>query len=203
VSIFTRKPIRCLITPGILSDANFSTEHPRILKLICAAIDRGVELVQIREKNLNARDVFSFASASVRLASGSGTKIMVNERFDIAMAAGASGVQLTSRSMPVSWVRPNVPKGFLIGASAHSREDVIDARAGDADFAMFGNVFESPGKPEPAGLEVLSDICSAAGDFPVIAVGGINGSNWKSVIDAGAAGFAAIRYLNEFVSIGE
>ena len=200
---FARQPVRYLITTGTLSDANFSTEHPHLLKLIGSAIERGIELVQIREKNLNARYLFELASESVQLASGSGTRILVNERFDIAMAAGAPGVQLTSRSIPVGSVRQNAPKGFLIGVSAHSREEVIAAKDGGADFALFGNVFGSPGKPEPAGLEVLSDICSVAVSLPVIAVGGIDSSNWKSVIEAGAAGFAAIRYLNEFVSIGE
>lgn len=201
--IFARKPVRYLITPGTLSDANFSAEHPHILKLIRCAVQRGIELVQIREKNLNARDLFELAFASVQLASRSATQILVNDRFDIAIAAGASGVQLTSRSIPVATVRQHVPKAFLIGVSTHTREEVIAAKADEADFAIFGNLFESPGKPEPAGLDGLGDICSSAGDLPVIAVGGIDASNWESVIEAGAAGFAAIRYLNEFVSIGE
>ena len=124
---------------------------------------------------------------------------MVNERFDIAIAAGADGVHLTSRSIPVSEVRANVPDDLLIGVSAHRRSEVTAARNRGADLALFGPVFATPGKGDLVGLEEFVTVCREAAPFPVIGIGGIDGANAESVLNAGAAGYAAIRYLNEFV----
>ena len=94
-----------------------------------------------------------------------------------------------------------MPSGFLIGVSAHTSDEVFAAKAAGADYAMIGPVFETPGKGEPLGIDVLRDLSAAVAPFPVIGVGGVDGTNIRSVLDAGAAGFAAIRYLNDFVRI--
>ena len=203
MSILPKRPIRYLITLGDLDESNFSIRKLKTLETVRLAIEQGVEMVQIREKALEGRDLFELTLRAVKLAEASETPILVNERFDVAVAAGAKGVQLTSKSIPAEVVRRAVPAGFLIGVSTHSDQEVLDAKAAGADFAVFGNVFGTPGKGEPVGIGGLATVCKAAGELPVIAVGGIDGSNAGSVIAAGAAGFAAIRYLNEFVSIGE
>ena len=203
MSTFPQSPIRYLITRGDLTESNFSTEKHNTLAVVRSAVNVGIELIQLREKSLDGGSLFELARAAAKLTAGSGTRLLVNERFDIALAAGANGVHLTSRSLPADAVRNVVPQGFLIGKSTHSKDEVLEALVAGADFALFGNVFATPGKGEPAGLGMLFDICASISPFPVIAVGGIDGSNSDSVIDAGAAGFASIRYLNEFVSIGE
>ena len=200
---FPREPVRYLITRGDLTEDNFSTEKLTTLGSIRAAARVGIEMVQIREKSLEARTLFELVREASGLTTNTKTRVLVNERFDIAVAAGAHGVHLTSRSIPIEVVTRNVPENFIIGVSTHSKEEVLEVRSAGADFALFGNVFATPGKGEPAGLEELAEICAAASPFSVIAVGGIDGENANSVLQTRASGFAAIRYLNEFVSIGE
>ena len=203
MSNFPVKPVRYLITRGDLTETNFSTEKLTTLALMRSAANVGIEMIQIREKGLEARSLYELVTEAIRSLPGSVTRVLVNERFDVALAAGADGVHLTSRSIPIADVRRNAPEGFLIGVSTHHLYEVLEARDSGADFALFGNVFATPGKGEPKGLEKLAKVCSAAAPFPVIAVGGIDGSNSDAVLSAGASGLAAIRYLNEFVSIGE
>ena len=198
-----KRPIRLLITRGDLTKTNYSTEKLATLALVRSADTVGIEMVQIREKGLEAGSLYELVTEAMRSVSGRETLVLVNERLDVALAAGADGVHLTSRSIPIADVRRIVPDSFIIGVSTHSLDEVLRARDFGADFALFGNVFATPGKGQPAGLDELGKVCTAATPFPVVAVGGIDESNADSVIAAGSAGFAAIRYLNEFVSIGE
>ena len=203
MTISPARPIRYLITRGDLTEDNFSTEKLATLSTIRAAAKVGIEMIQIREKNLEASSLYQLVCEAADAVRQTSTRLLVNERFDIALAAGADGVQLTSRSIPVIGVRRVTPKEFLIGVSTHSEQEIMEAKNSGADFALFGNIFATPGKGDPAGLDEIARISSAASPFPVIAVGGIDGSNAQSVLDAGASGFASIRFLNEFVSIGE
>ena len=123
-------------------------------------------------------------------------RLLVNDRFDIARAAGADGVHLTSRSLPPSVVRSICDEDFLIGASTHSLETALDARAEGADFVVFGPVFETESKRafgEPQGLDKLREVTNALKGFPVLAIGGINLENVGDCFRAGASGIAAIR----------
>lgn len=194
-------PVRYLITPGSLTPSNFQTEKDSLLETIRFAAEARIELVQVREKLLSGKQLFELAVLAVEIARGSGTRILINERFDIAIAASAHGVHLTSRSIPVSEVRANVPDGFLIGVSAHRGSEVEAARNRGADLALFGPVFATPGKGDQLGLDEFGSVCRGTAPFPVIGIGGIDDSNADDVIAAGAAGFASIRYLNEFVRI--
>lgn len=203
MSSLPNRPVRYLITRGDLTEANFSIEKHTTLGIIRAAARVGIEMIQIREKHIEAGNLLEFVREAADIIKGTKTRLLVNERFDIGIAAGADGVHLSSRSIPVSRIKRVVPEKFLIGVSTHSRSEVLEAKACGADFALYGNVFATPGKGDPKGLDELVTICDAAARFPVIAVGGIDGTNVQSVLDAGASGFAAIRYLNEFVSIGE
>jgi thiamine-phosphate diphosphorylase len=192
-------PVRYLITPGLLTSTNFHTEKEYLLETIRLTVAAGIELVQIREKSLPARHLFELAVDAAAIVSGTTTRVLLNERFDIAVAAGLDGVHLTSTSIPVERVRANVPNGFLIGVSTHSESEIGSAREGGADFALLGPVFPTPGKGGPMGVDDFGSICRAAEPFPVIGVGGIDGSNVDDVLGAGAAGYAAVRYLNDFV----
>ncbi len=169
------------------------------LTILESAIEAEIDLIQIREKNLPLKLLLQLISKSVDKTRDTTTKILINERFDIALAGEIDGVHLTSTSIPVANVRTSVPDSFLIGVSTHSLESAAKARDSGADFVTFGPVFETASKAQygpPQGLERLEMVCSELGKFPVIALGGIDGKNYESALRAGAKGFAAIRYFS-------
>jgi thiamine-phosphate pyrophosphorylase len=185
-----------LITGGETTDRNFHEKRSQILNLIKIAVETKIDLIQIREKKLSARNVFELVSEAAKLAKNSGTKILVNDRADIALAAKADGVHLAANSLSASTIRRNFPKDFTIGVSAHTIETAEEAKRQDADFAVFGPVFQTPGKGAPKGLEVLRKVSEKLKPFPVIAIGGIDETNYREVLQI-ADGFAAIRFLND------
>jgi len=153
-----------------------------LLELIRKQVAGGVEYIQIREKDLSAREVWQFTLAVVAARGSADTKILVNERADIAWSAGADGVHLPSNTP-----RATLP-GLLIARSCHTEEEVRRAKA---DFVTFSPIFESPGKGSGVGLAALRKACQAP--MPVFALGGITWENAPSCIEAGAAGVAGIR----------
>ncbi len=168
--------------------------------MIEAVVAAAVPLVQIREKPLSARVLYELTTRATAITRGSKTRLLVNDRFDIARAAGADGVHLTSRSLPAEVVRSICDEKFLIGVSTHSLETALDARSEGADFILFGPVFETPSKQvfgEPQGLEKLREVTSALEGFPVLAIGGINLDNAADCFRAGASGIAAIRLFQD------
>lgn len=195
-------PAAYLITKGEATPENFAEKRREILDVVRAAVDAGVTFVQLREKQLPARLVYELSCDAAALARGSGTSVLVNDRADIAKAAGCDGVQLTSVSLNASVVRGAFGDDFVIGVSTHSVEEVLFARDEGADFALFGPVFETPGKGAAKGIDELERVCRDAGTFPIIAVGGVAAANSALVLKAGASGFAAIRSLNDPDDIG-
>lgn len=171
-----------------------------ILRLISAAVAAEVPLFQIREKSLPARVLFELVARAAEVTSGSSTRLLVNDRSDIARAAGANGVHLTAQSLPVEVVRKTCGAEFLIGVSTHSLDEARAARAAGADFVVFGPVFETESKRaygQPQGLGNLAEVTRALGEFPVAAIGGITLENAGACFDAGASGVAAIGMLND------
>ena len=171
-----------------------------ILRLVEAAVAVNVPLLQIREKALHARVLFELVVRAVEIVRGSETRLLVNDRSDIARAGGADGVHLTGHSLPADVVRRIFGPDFLIGVSTHSVEEARMARIGGADFVVFGPVFETESKRAfgpPQGLERLREVCSELGGFPVIAIGGITLENAKDCLRAGASGIAGISLFNE------
>jgi len=125
--------------------------------------------------------------------------LLVNDRVDVARAACADGVHLTSRSLPADVVRMSCGPEFLIGVSTHSLEEAQAARDGGADFVVFGPVFETESKRAfgpPQGLDNLRSVTHALNGFPVLAIGGITLDNIAACLSAGASGVAAIRMLD-------
>jgi thiamine-phosphate pyrophosphorylase len=195
-----RIPFIYPITSGMVTPANFESAKAGVLKIVEAAVREGAALVQIREKLLTARLLFELVSEASAVTRGSRTRLLVNDRADIALAAGADGVHLTSVSIPCRAVRAVFPKGFLIGVSAHGVDEVLAGKEQGADFATFGPVFETPSKARygpPLGIQGFREAAAAAREFPVAALGGIDEDNYRSVIGAGAAGIASIRLLND------
>jgi thiamine-phosphate pyrophosphorylase len=199
-----KRPLTYLVTSGktTLQTTPNSQEFTKLLKLVEAAVASGVSLVQIREKNLGTRVLEELAKRAVDLTRGSVTRLLINERFDVASASGADGVQLTSRSIPTEVVRSLVGKEFLIGVSTHSLGEVLRARDQGADFVLFGPVFETESKlafGPPQGLSTLQEVTSEAGSFPVIAIGGVTEENATHCFEAGAAGVAAISWFEDLL----
>lgn len=187
--------------PIIYPITNGATRTPEdILPLIEAAISARVPLFQIREKLLSGRVLYELVTRAVEITSGSDTRLLVNDRSDIARATGADGVHLTGQSLPADVIRKIYGPEFLIGVSTHSREEARMARVRGADFVVFGPVFATESKREfgePQGLEKLREITSELRGFPVVAIGGITVDNVAACFDAGASGVAAIRLLND------
>jgi thiamine-phosphate pyrophosphorylase len=160
-----------------------------------AAARAGVDVIQLRERDLPDRELAALARTIVAAVAGTPARVLVNDRADIAIAAGASGVHLRGDSAPASRIRAMVPGGFVIGRAVHSLDDVDAAVAGGgADYLLFGTVFPSEGKPDGhpvAGLDALRQACVRS-SLPVIAIGGMNDARVAAVRDAGAAGFAAV-----------
>ena len=191
------KPIIYLITKGEATALNFSEKRGEIIDIIKLAVEEKVSLVQLREKNLPARLLFELTKDVAAITRGSSTRILVNDRADIAVAAKSDGVHLAGNSLPVSIIRRHFPKDLIVGVSAHTDEEVIRSYANGADFAVFGPIFESPGKAAAQGTAKLTQVCEMMSRFPILALGGIEGSNVSFILEAGAAGFAAIRTLND------
>jgi thiamine-phosphate pyrophosphorylase len=146
--------------------------------------------VQIREKDLPARDLLELVRAVVR----TNRKIIVNSRMDVALASGAAGLHLPSDSPPPDRWRNIAPPGFLIGVSCHSIDEVRGAAQNGADYVVFGPVFAPQSKStglNPRGLDALEQAARSVA-IPVLALGGITSENIDGCIARGAAGIAAI-----------
>jgi thiamine-phosphate pyrophosphorylase len=154
----------------------------------------GLKAVQLREKDLAARDLLSMARVLRDSTRRHGAKLLVNDRADVALGVGADGVQRAGTSLPVSALRAISPPGFLIGASVHSLAEARVAELEGADFLLFGPVYATPSKRQygpPQGLSALERVASAV-RLPVFAVGGLTPARVAEVVRAGASGVAVI-----------
>ncbi len=165
-----------------------------LLDNITRNLAAGVEWIQIREKDLSARELFDLTVLVLGLPNPHQSKILVNSRMDVALAAGADGVHLPGGSpAPRRW-RASCPKGFMIGVSCHSVEEVREAEEHGANYVVFGPVFAPRSKGtvlEPRGIDALAEAVRAV-RIPVLALGGITRENARDCMRAGAAGVAAI-----------
>jgi thiamine-phosphate pyrophosphorylase len=184
-------PVLCLITDR----RRYGDDWQRaVVERVHAAARAGVHLVQVRERDLDGGPLASLIAACVDAVRDTRTRVLVNDRLDVALTSGAHGVHLRADSMPAARARCIAPPGFLIGRSAHSVEEAVRvSAAGSLDYVMFGTVFATDSKPgrAPAGLATLAAV-SAAIPLPVLAVGGITPARTAEAVTAGAAGVAAI-----------
>ncbi|HEU4382035.1 MAG TPA: thiamine phosphate synthase [Anaeromyxobacteraceae bacterium] len=150
--------------------------------------------VQLREKGMPARQLLQLARALQSACGAAAQPLLVNDRLDVALAAGAAGVHLPSAGIPTQEARRLLRPGALVGVSCHSVEDVVRAAAGGADFATFGPVFDTPSKRRygaPVGLGRLAE--AARVGLPLLGLGGVDLASAGRVMAAGAHGVAAIR----------
>ncbi|HEY4710625.1 MAG TPA: thiamine phosphate synthase [Candidatus Acidoferrales bacterium] len=195
------KPILCYVTDRKALGAADPVRS--LLGKIRRAQTSGVDWVQLREQDMPARELLTLASAAVG-GPATEARVLVNDRLDVALAAGAAGVHLGRASVPareaVRWLRKtNPPAGFRIGVSCHRREEACEAEDAGASYVYFGPVFDTPSKRSygpPLGTQRLAQVCGAV-RIPVIAIGGVNEQNAAECVRAGAAGIAAIRMFQE------
>jgi thiamine-phosphate pyrophosphorylase len=197
------QPTLCYVTDRkALSGAGSQS----IIERIRVAVDARVDWIQIREKDLSARELFILSREAIRVAEAAGgyTRVLVNDRLDVAVAVDADGVHLGRESVSVSdvarWCRSgNAPPGFLIGVSCHRIEEALEVEQAGASYIFFGPVYDTPSKRSfgsPQGIARFASVCGAV-QLPVIAIGGMNQENAEGAVKAGAAGIAAIRLVQE------
>ena len=185
------RPVLCFVTDRRRFGPSW--EDTLVARVRAAAVE-GVHLIQVRERDLDGGPLTRLVTACVNAVRGTSARVLVNDRFDVAVAAGAHGVHLRGDSVPAPRIRACAPAGFLIGRSVHSVSDAVAAADGDAiNYLIFGTVFESRSKPDrvAAGLADLSAVARAT-RIPVLAIGGVTSGRIVDVMRAGAAGVAGI-----------
>lgn len=195
----SRRPLIYLITDRTALHQNPSdTERSELdtqLAIIAAAVAAGCSLIQIRERDLDSRQLADFVRRVVAVAHKYHARVLVNDRLDVALSAGADGVHLRASSISASEARLNSGHraGFLIGASTHSLAEALTA-AEAADFVVLGPVYETQSKSRfgpPLGITAFAEIAAQI-PVPVLAIGGITLDNFAQVLECGAAGIAGI-----------
>ena len=193
-----------------LSGVEAREAQETLLSRIETAAAAGVDWVQIREKDLSGRDSGLLTREALQRAAKSlasnaaATRILVNDRLDVALSEGAGGVHLGENSLPLPEAKRLVKaqalsQDFLIGVSCHSLDAARSAASGGADYLFFGPIFSTPSKAAfgaPQGLERLAEVCRAV-SIPVLAIGGITLANASACLAAGASGIAAIRLFQD------
>jgi thiamine-phosphate diphosphorylase len=165
-----------------------------LVDLVAAAADAGVDLIQVRERDMEARDLTTLVRRCVDAVRGTRAKVLVNDRADVAAAAGAHGVHLRSDSIAAARLRPLLASDALLGRSVHSAEEAgTVSLAGGVDYLILGTLFATPSKPlaRPMTIDELSAACRRS-PVPVLAIGGINVERAAMVARAGARGVAGI-----------
>jgi thiamine-phosphate pyrophosphorylase len=166
-----------------------------LIRRVGLAARAGIHLIQIRERDMADGALLALVRQAVSAVRGTRARVLVNDRVDVALAAGAHGVHLRGDSVSGARVRAVAPRGFLIGRSIHSRDEVIaSSTEGVLDYVLFGTVFPTASKPDraAAGPEGLSDAVNAARGLPVLAIGGVTRANASQLAGTGCSGFAAI-----------
>jgi thiamine-phosphate pyrophosphorylase len=194
--MFRGTPIICLVTDMSRLPSATADELERLVR---HAANAGVDLIQLRERHLADRDLLALATRLVSAVGQTTARLVLNDRVDVALAAGAAGVHLRADSFDAGRVRAIAPADFLIGRSVHAEGEAREAAATGVDYLIYGTVFRTRSKPdleEPHGIAGLAAVCRRV-TVPVLAIGGIASDNVGDLAAAGAAGVAAIGLFTE------
>jgi thiamine-phosphate pyrophosphorylase len=199
--------VYCLVTDRLRlcsQHVPFEAARSRLVDQVRWAVASKIDFIQVRERDLDGASLARLVADIVRVTRGSGTRVVVNDRTDVALACGADGVHLRHDSAPADAVRGIVPAGFLVGRSVHSVKDAVDA--GPVDYLIAGTVFPTSAKPAHApllGLDGLAEVVQAVA-VPVLAIGGMTRERLDEVAATGAAGSAGIGlFIGWFESLQE
>ena len=164
-----------------------------LARVVSAALRGGVDWAQLREKSGPALGLYEGAMEVITRARELHARVSINDRVDVALAAGADGVHLASRSLPPQVARAVIPNDMLLGVSVHGLEQAREAVDVGADYVTFGHVYPTSSKPglPPRGVRRLVEIVESV-DAPVLAIGGIDAYNVREVLATGASGIAVI-----------
>ncbi len=179
----------------LVTDRHQTNGRP-LLDVVRAALEGGVDTVQLREKDLPGRALLELALRLRELTAAHFARLFVNDRVDVAIACDADGVHLPASSFRIADARHLLGGEKLIGVSTHDPDEVAAAAREGADFAVFGPVYETPSKRSygpPQGLETLARAAAATPKLPLLAIGGIEAERVNSVLSHGAQGVAVIR----------
>jgi thiamine-phosphate pyrophosphorylase len=210
-----KSPLLCYVTNRrALPEVNPSEPLAALTRNIEGVVAAGIDWVQIREKDLPAAELASLTRQCLKIAAklsverSRATRILVNDRLDVAIAERAHGVHLGEKSLPVAEAKrlvasalrnQHIDQSFLVGVSCHSLEAAQAAQRDGADYIFFGPIFPTPSKVsygEPQGLMRLADVCRSV-SIPALAIGGITHENANACLQVGAAGVAAIRLFQD------
>ena len=162
------------------------------IELTRMAIEGGVSVVQFRDKQMPPREAVDVIREMVTICEHAGATLMVNDRVDLAMAAGAHGVHLGQNDLPVREARRLMEAEKIIGGTASNLEEAQQVELAGADYLGFGHIYPTTTKQKdyaPRGPDMLKQVCETL-DIPVIAIGGIDATNAANVLEQGAAGYA-------------
>jgi len=165
-----------------------------IIGVVKEALGAGIRTVQLREKDMGTNDLFQLASRMREITNMFNARLIINDRVDVALCAGADGVHLGNAGIPVKAVRKITPDGFLVGVSTHGKDEALRAFEHGADFITCGPVYETPSKMKygpPIGIRELEEVVSLV-DIPVYALGGIKKENIPEVMNTGVYGISMI-----------
>lgn len=165
-----------------------------VLEQVELALQGGVKIIQVREKNLPAADYIKLAADALKLTRAHGAFLIINDSVEVARAAGADGIHLGQEDMPVAEVRKILGQDAVIGVSVKTVEEVVRAEKDGADYLAVSGVFPTGTKEDLGycpGLDGVKQIRQHA-RLPVIGIGGINLHNCRSVIESGAHGVAVV-----------
>jgi thiamine-phosphate pyrophosphorylase len=178
----------------LITDRKLFTDYSSLFTALEEALRGGLKAVQLREKDLGARDLLVMAHKMRKLTKTYQARLFINDRVDIALAVEADGVHLGRESIPARAVQKTFKDRLMIGVSTHSLDEAVEAEKGGADFITLGPVYHTPSKMkygEPIGIELLRSIKGKI-SVPVFAIGGIRIDKVGEVKDAGADGVALI-----------
>ena len=192
-----------VLPPLYLVTNRHQTNNRPLLHVLQEALQAGVRLIQLREKDLDTRSLLTLATEVLTLTRSYNASLLINDRVDVVQAIGAEGVHLRANSLPIPVTRRILGPKALIGASAHTSQEVITAEAQGADFIVLGPIYDTPSKRDfgpPLGIQVMREVQRKC-HTPLYAIGGLTPERTAGVREAGAYGVAVISSILESTSI--
>jgi thiamine-phosphate pyrophosphorylase len=192
-----------LLPPLYLVTNRHQTNNRPLLTVLHEALQAGVRLIQLREKDLDTRSLLTLAAELLTLTRSYNASLLINDRVDVAKAIGADGVHLPANSLPLPVTRRILGPKALIGASAHTSQEVLAAEEQGADFIVLGPIYDTPSKRElgpPLGVQIMAEIKRRC-HKPLYGIGGLTPARVAEVREAGAYGVAVISSILESTSV--